>query len=238
MAVAASTGMVTTRLSPLVSRSRRSARHAVIVQNHGDAPAHVALEAVDDSGGLVLALSAPEVAVAPGEQEEVALSVRARRRSFGRRVRAHEFHVGAARAVYFQDPVRWRRPALVAALIGVIGIGFGFVASARTGGPVTTERSSGGVLTSAAAASAPACGDANEIVIASFAYCPAATTVAAGTEVTWVNHDDVPHTVTIEAADSGPLERGESFSRRFDKPGTYGYYCRFHPNMRATVVVT
>jgi len=64
--------------------------------------------------------------------------------------------------------------------------------------------------------------------------------VAAGTRVTWVNHDDIPHTVVSEDLTtfrSKPLDTDETFSFTFEKAGTYKYFCSIHPKMTATVVV-
>jgi len=65
-------------------------------------------------------------------------------------------------------------------------------------------------------------------------------TVKAGSTVNWVNEDSAPHTVT--SMDGGPLasgtlNRADSYSVNLDQPGTYNYYCKFHPGMRATIVV-
>ncbi len=64
-------------------------------------------------------------------------------------------------------------------------------------------------------------------------------TVEAGTEVNWTNSDDAPHTATAddESFDTGDLDKGDSGSVTFDQPGTFSYYCRFHPFMKATVEV-
>jgi len=64
-------------------------------------------------------------------------------------------------------------------------------------------------------------------------------TVPQGTKVTWVNRDDVPHTV-IERRQlfhSAALDTNDRFSYVFDKPGTYDYFCSLHPQMVAKVVV-
>ena len=36
---------------------------------------------------------------------------------------------------------------------------------------------------------------------------------------------------------SGTLDQGDRYSQTFDEPGTYEYFCEFHPNMKGTVVV-
>jgi plastocyanin len=70
-------------------------------------------------------------------------------------------------------------------------------------------------------------------------FGPASLTVSAGSTVTWTNKDDEPHTVVSDTAlfRSGALDTDESFSFRFDKPGTYHYACSIHPRMVGTIVV-
>lgn len=87
-------------------------------------------------------------------------------------------------------------------------------------------------------ASGPANGPV-EVKIDNFNFMPGDLTVAAGTTVTWVNHDDVPHTVrTMDGAiKSKALDTDDKFSMTFDKPGTYEYFCSIHPKMTAKVVV-
>jgi plastocyanin len=77
------------------------------------------------------------------------------------------------------------------------------------------------------------------ISIDNFAFSQPTITVPAGTKVTWVNHDDMLHTVMDEGKSfkSDPLDSGDSFSHVFDKPGTYKYFCSLHPHMQGTVVV-
>jgi plastocyanin len=84
-----------------------------------------------------------------------------------------------------------------------------------------------------AAAAAPT------VSIDNFAFSQPSITVPAGTKVTWVNHDDMLHTVADEGKSfkSDPLDSGESFSHVFDKPGIYKYFCSLHPHMTGTVVV-
>jgi plastocyanin len=87
-------------------------------------------------------------------------------------------------------------------------------------------------------ASGPANGPA-EVKIDNFNFMPGDLSVAAGTTVTWVNHDDVPHTVrSVDGAiKSKALDTDDKFSMTFDKPGTYEYFCSIHPKMTAKVVV-
>lgn len=78
------------------------------------------------------------------------------------------------------------------------------------------------------------------IVIAKdFMFAPGTITIKAGASVTWKNTDDEPHTVVSDTGlfRSGALDTNESFSFRFDKPGTYHYACSIHPRMVGTIVV-
>lgn len=79
----------------------------------------------------------------------------------------------------------------------------------------------------------------NEIVITNFSFEPATITVKAGTTVTWVNHDDEPHTATAndKSFNSKTLDTGDHFSQQFKAPGIYNYYCALHPKMTGKVIV-
>ena len=80
-----------------------------------------------------------------------------------------------------------------------------------------------------------------EVKIDNFSFGPATLTVAPGTTVAWVNHDDIPHTVVStddpKMFKSKVLDTDEKFSFTFTKAGTYPYFCSIHPKMTATVVV-
>lgn len=77
------------------------------------------------------------------------------------------------------------------------------------------------------------------IDVKNFMFAPTAMTVKAGATVTWTNMDQEPHTVMSSDGlfRSGALDTGDSFSFKFDKPGTYQYVCTIHPRMVGTVVV-
>jgi len=78
------------------------------------------------------------------------------------------------------------------------------------------------------------------VMIDNFAFSPAALTVAAGTQVTWTNRDDIPHTVVVLGSSgirSHPLDTDQTFSYTFDKAGTYQYICGLHPNMHGQIIV-
>jgi plastocyanin len=85
----------------------------------------------------------------------------------------------------------------------------------------------------------PTAGPTTQVSIDNFTFTPATITVAAGTTVTWVNKDDVPHTVTSTTNKFGSeaLDTDEKFTQRFDTPGEYPYYCKVHPHMTGKVIV-
>jgi len=88
-----------------------------------------------------------------------------------------------------------------------------------------------------AARSAPAT-DA-EVDIDQFTFLPQRITVKAGTTVTWINEDDVPHTIVSSSKvfKSKALDTADKFSFTFTTPGTYDYFCSLHPHMTGAVVV-
>jgi plastocyanin len=81
--------------------------------------------------------------------------------------------------------------------------------------------------------------DQNKIVVKDFMFAPTPLTVKAGTTVTWTNMDDEPHAVSSDTGlfKSGGLDTNESFSFKFDKPGTYHFTCSIHPRMVGTIIV-
>jgi plastocyanin len=82
--------------------------------------------------------------------------------------------------------------------------------------------------------------EAATVVLAKdFMFAPVSVTVQAGATVTWTNKDGEPHTVVSDAGlfRSGAMDTNESFSYRFDKPGTYHYVCSIHPRMSGTIIV-
>lgn len=78
------------------------------------------------------------------------------------------------------------------------------------------------------------------IKIDNFSFAPQTTTVTVGTEVTWINQDDIPHTVVSDdktTFKSRALDTDEKFSFTFANKGTYTYFCSIHPKMTAKIVV-
>jgi len=90
------------------------------------------------------------------------------------------------------------------------------------------------------AADAPAVAAEHDIALDNFSFTPADTSVPAGTTITWTNRDDVPHNVvdTQGRFKSPVLDTDGRFSRRFDTPGIYPYYCSLHPRMTGRLTVS
>jgi plastocyanin len=82
---------------------------------------------------------------------------------------------------------------------------------------------------------------ATEVKIDNFSFGPLALTVPVGTTVTWINRDDMPHTVVSmddsKTFKSNVLDTDEKFSFTFSKAGTYPYFCSLHPKMTGKVIV-
>jgi plastocyanin len=70
-------------------------------------------------------------------------------------------------------------------------------------------------------------------------FVPPTLTVQKGAIVSWVNDDELPHTVTSTDGvfASQAIQSKESFLFRFDVPGTYGYFSGFQPHMTGRIVV-
>jgi plastocyanin len=93
-----------------------------------------------------------------------------------------------------------------------------------------------GALLAFAAVSAE---EQTEIKIDNFVFTPPDLTVAVGTTVKWVNHDDIPHTVVDQKKmlRSKALDTDDSFSYTFMTAGTYDYFCGLHPHMTGKIIV-
>jgi plastocyanin len=80
------------------------------------------------------------------------------------------------------------------------------------------------------------------IRIADFLFEPDRLTVKAGQKIAIDNADSAPHTVTEAGAkpsfDSGTVIGHKRGSVTFSRPGTFKYFCQFHPTMKGTVTVT
>jgi plastocyanin len=82
------------------------------------------------------------------------------------------------------------------------------------------------------------------INIQTFQFQPKEIEVKAGMPVTWINQDDIRHTVTSGTPENkdgrfdAPLAgKGAKFTFTFAQPGTYAFFCDRHQHMRGEIVV-
>lgn len=80
----------------------------------------------------------------------------------------------------------------------------------------------------------------SQITISSSGFSPASLTVVMGSTVTWVNNDNVMHTVTTDdgSINSGDIAAGTSYSKTFSAAGTYSYHDTHNTSMLGVVIVT
>ena len=82
--------------------------------------------------------------------------------------------------------------------------------------------------------------DVTDVSMVGLAFVPKTVTIRAGERVRWTNLETlpIPHTATSGDPDddavgevfvSGTLGSGQSFTIQFDEPGSFEYYCEFHP---------
>jgi LPXTG-motif cell wall-anchored protein len=77
------------------------------------------------------------------------------------------------------------------------------------------------------------------VTIADFNFAPATITINEGDTVTWNNNGPTPHSATASdgSFDTGILKTSASSSHTFSQAGSFSYFCKPHPFMKATVVV-
>jgi plastocyanin len=97
-------------------------------------------------------------------------------------------------------------------------------------------------------AGAAANGSGARVTVETFNFQPDPITVDAGTTITFVNEDEIDHTVTAGTRAAPTPEvfngelpgRGATFELTLDEPGTYDYFCNIHPGqgMTGRIIVT
>jgi plastocyanin len=117
--------------------------------------------------------------------------------------------------------------------------GLGAVALAGLAGCSSSSSASGSAPFKVAGA--PVQTDQVELAKA-YKFVPAVIQVKAGTTVTWTNHDDFPHNVTLLTGPdktSESLGIGQTAKIPFNQAGIVYYQCTLHPQqMRGKVIVT
>jgi plastocyanin len=121
------------------------------------------------------------------------------------------------------------------------GLALVAIVSVMTLGAAPASRASqpGRAAGTAQAVSGPSTGSEIEVKIDNFVFAPGVVTVKAGTQVTWTNKDDIPHTVdSTEGKFKSPaLDTDAKFQFKFTEPGEYPFYCRLHPKMTGKIIV-
>ena len=88
------------------------------------------------------------------------------------------------------------------------------------------------------AMSIPADAATIEITMENLVISPAEASAKVGDTIEWINKDILAHTATARNGDWDViLPPKKSGGLILKKAGTVDYYCRFHPNMKATLVV-
>jgi plastocyanin len=88
------------------------------------------------------------------------------------------------------------------------------------------------------AISVPADAATIQISMENLVISPAEASAKVGDTIEWINKDIFAHTATARNGDwdvAMPPKR--TVNSVVKKAGTVEYYCRFHPNMKATLVV-
>ena len=86
------------------------------------------------------------------------------------------------------------------------------------------------------AMAAPAHAATIQIVMENLVISPAETTAKIGDTLELVNKDVLAHTATAKNGDFDvTMPPKQTVTYVLQKAGTVDYYCRFHPNMKATI---
>lgn len=78
------------------------------------------------------------------------------------------------------------------------------------------------------------------VEINGFAFSPQELTIKTGETVTWINKDNVKHTITSDSGSelsSEMLSNSQTYSHIFNTKGTFNYHCSLHSSMTAKIIV-
>jgi len=77
-----------------------------------------------------------------------------------------------------------------------------------------------------------------QITVKNNSFDPSATTVPVGSTVTWTwAQGSVVHNIMFDDGQKSADQSSGTYSRMFDKAGSYPYHCTIHPGMNGTVTV-
>jgi plastocyanin len=86
--------------------------------------------------------------------------------------------------------------------------------------------------------SVPAHAATIQISMDNLVISPAEASAKVGDTIEWINKDVFAHTATARNGDFDVMMPPKKTTTSIlKKTGTIDYYCRFHPNMKATVIV-
>lgn len=79
-----------------------------------------------------------------------------------------------------------------------------------------------------------------QITIDKLVYSPAEVTAKVGDTIEWVNKDVLAHTATASTGDKWNvvIAPGKTGRLVLKNVGAADYFCQYHPNMKARIVVT
>jgi len=88
------------------------------------------------------------------------------------------------------------------------------------------------------AMSAPADAATIQITMENLVISPADASAKVGDTIEWINKDIFAHTATARNGDWDVImPPKKTVTSVLNKAGTVEYYCRLHPNMKATLVI-
>ena len=77
-----------------------------------------------------------------------------------------------------------------------------------------------------------------EITMENMVIAPAEISAKVGDTIEWINKDILAHTATARNGDwDVTMPPKKTITLVLKKAGTVEYYCRYHPNMKATLTV-
>ncbi len=84
----------------------------------------------------------------------------------------------------------------------------------------------------------PARAETIKVVMKNLEIAPAQITAKVGDTIVWDNQDVFAHTATAtDKSFDVMLPPKKSGSLKVTKAGTFDYFCKFHPNMKAKLIV-
>ena len=77
-----------------------------------------------------------------------------------------------------------------------------------------------------------------QITMTDLVFAPSEVSAKVGDTIEWINKDVFAHTATARNGDFDvTIAPKKTVTSVLQKAGTVEYYCRFHPNMKATLIV-